>query len=145
MSDMLCYMRKFFAPTAADLTILGELARVAALVISVTLAVFIGTLQLDIDREGHQDTTMSAAQSMADSKPKNSPSIRTHRAQAEKACGESVIATNAKVFSPDVVVMKMNGKVVIMGLDEALRRSQSKKHADNIWVLGACKSHVTKR
>lgn len=142
---MLCYMRKFFAPTAADLTIKAELARVCALVISVTIAVFVGTLQLDIDREGHQDTTVSAAQSMAESKPKNSPSIRTHRAQAEKVCGESVVATNGKVFSSDVVVMKMNGKVVIMDLNEALHRSQSKKHADNIWVLGACKSHVTKK
>lgn len=94
---------------------------------------------------GNESTDVASAEALRESKPKNSPSIRTHRAQAEKACGESVVATSDKVFSPDVVVMKMNGKVVIMGLDEALRRSQSKKHADNIWVLGACKSHVTKR
>lgn len=138
-------MKEVLRPTAESISIVDEMRRAIIVAGAITAALFIGTLQMDIDREGHQDTTKSAAVAMEESKPKNSPSIRTHRAQAEKACGEPVVATTAKVFSPDVVVMKMNGKVVIMGLDEALRRSQSKKHADNIWVLGACKSHVTKR
>lgn len=138
-------MRKYFAPTAADISIWNELGRALSFAVVATLCLFGWTSQMDIDREGHQDTTKSAAVAMEESKPKNSPSIRTHRAQAEKVCKGPVVVPSKKVYSPDVVVVKMNGKVVVMGLDEAFKRVQSKKHADNIWVIGACKSHVVKK
>lgn len=138
-------IKKFLRPTAESISIVDEMRRAIIVAGAITAALFIGTLQMDIDREGHQDTTKSAAVAMEESKPKNSPSIRTHRAQAEKACKGPVVVPSKKVYSPDVVVVKMNGKVVVMGLDEAFKRVESKRHADNIWVIGACKSHVVKK
>lgn len=138
-------MKKYFFPTAANISLKNELMKAIILAALFTGGIAFGTSQINIDREGHQDTTASAAKAMEESKPVNSPSIRTHRAQAEKVCGGAVVTPHKGILAPDVVVIKMNGKAVLMTLDEAFKRIRSKKHADNIWVIGACKSHVVKK
>lgn len=80
--------------------------------------------------------------SMDASKPVNIPTMATHKAQAEKVCDGAVVKTGPTVVAADVVVVKQNGKTVLMPTDEAHERFQSKTDADDIWPIAVCVKHI---
>lgn len=74
----------------------------------------------------------------ADDKPVNAPSFETHAGIAREVCGGPVV--EMAPIASHVVVVRMNGDVVRMSVDEAYDRNTSKTHADNVWVVGVCTS-----
>lgn len=77
-----------------------------------------------------------------DEKPENSPSWTTHQDAARELCGGPVVKPGPGVFATHVVVMKLNGLLVRMPIDQAWDRAKSKAYADDIWTIAVCKSDV---
>lgn len=73
-------------------------------------------------------------------KPVNSPSWTTHQDAAREFCGGDVVEASSDIWATHVVVVKLNGLMVRMPIDEAFDRAESKSRADDIWTIGVCKS-----
>lgn len=82
-----------------------------------------------------------------DPKPVNEPTFETHGEAARQLCkvetgDDSLIRSSDLVLSKNVVVVRLNGRMVRMPTDEVFERSQSKTSADNVWVVGICESEA---
>lgn len=84
----------------------------------------------------------NAGKSLDDTKPSNSPSYETHEDMAARVCGGPVVAPNPEQSATDVVVVRMDGRVVRMDTSDAWGRVNSKTDADDVWVIGVCVSDL---
>jgi hypothetical protein len=80
------------------------------------------------------------AQDRSEELPVNSPDWSTHQDQARKVCKGPAVPSGDKVFASHVVVVKMNGRTVRMGLDRAFKMNQNED--TNVWVIGVCKRDI---
>lgn len=85
-------------------------------------------------------------------KPLNAPSYDSapHRIAASELCEvetgkPGLVQASKKVWATNVVVVRQDGIMQRMDTTEAWDRSKSKNRADDIWVVGVCKSDIVKQ
>ena len=90
---------------------------------------------------GFADQGMHTAD-IDDNKPVNEPTFETHRTAAVELCGGPVIKPGPETYATHVVVVKLDGSMVRMPIDEAWKRAKSKTRADDIWSIAVCRSDI---
>lgn len=125
------------APTVKDL--IASMAQVALLAV--------GCLLVSFSLANQSDTA-----SVDGNEPKNAPSFDSavHRQAASQVCKAEtgragLVRAHNGVVAAHVMVVRLDGVMERMDTTEAWERLESANEADDIWVVGVCKSDVIER